>query len=144
MKTIALACLVVMLSISTSCKKITKSKFTGKWVIIEYANLSPGAQETFQPGLPYFFLERYAQGMEIMEDKTFYYRFADNNGVVTTDFQRDQGKWTLRSDKIIFNIPNLSGGEDELIVDIVSWKDDVLWIKYSRGDRMQHYKLMKD
>ena len=144
MKTIALICLSVVFVFSTSCKKISKSKFTGKWVVIEYANVVPGNTEEFQQGLSYFFLERYAQGMEVMEDKAFYYRYADNSGVVSTDFQKDQGKWKLKSDKIIFNIPNPSVGEDELAADIISWKDDILWIKYISGNRILHYKLVKE
>ena len=134
--------LLIALGLSTflfSCKKDVQTDFTGKWKVIEYAKYTDGESATFQEGLPYWFLQRYSQGVEITGDDMFLYRYADPNGILTTSMT-ESGAWRLEGDQMIFSIPN----DDDLVADILSIENGVLWLKYIEGAHTLEYKLVRE
>lgn len=130
--------LILTIFITASCKKIKTNELEGEWKVTQWANHKPDNPATFNQSSPYWFLQRYAQGIRFNDNKTFHYRYFDGTEWRTEELE--YGTWKLKRTKIEFSIPN----GDRIVADIEGWDDRELWIKYREGAGVLEYKMVKE
>ena len=131
--------LIVMGLLFFSCMKKKMENLAGDWIVVEYAKYANEEATDFQQGLSYWFMERYAQGIELKPDGTFFHRFT-NDGIDWSVSEIDsKGTWELKKRDLFFTI-------DGAVIEskIIDCNKDNLWIKYEDDGFNFEYKLEKE